>query len=384
MAEAVAVIGLVSSIASLVELSAIVVSRLREFASKTSDVPESFRSLSVRLPLLTATLERITAQAQACRLPTDVTEALQAVVDSTSRQVSIVQVCLSTIIPPENASKIERAVKALKSLAKEDKVCQAVDKIHEDIDFLVLHQTTQHVDTGDRILKELSKLTVAPPTAPYSFGICLGQAPQIDLDAFVGRTSELQQLRDGLLPTKHPHRQCIVSISGMGGVGKTQVSLAHVRECAEEYSTVFWVNAADEISLRRSMAALSVVIDQKATPQVAQSTDDEKVQIEQVRRWLSVSGNDKWLLIFDNYDDPNLPGIRSPTGYDIRSFFPHRSQGSIIITTRSPRLTFGRQLRLRKLDDVKTGVAILSQRSGQDLSDGEHATRQEHLQELPF
>ena len=285
------------------------------------------------------------------------------------------QVCLSKIIPPENASKIERAVKALKSLAKEDKVCQAVDKIHKDIDFLVLHQTTQHVDTGDRILEVLAKLTLAPPTAPYSFGICIGQAPQIDSDAFIGRTSELQQLRDVLLPAKHPHRQCIVSVSGMGGVGKTQVSLAHVRECAEEYSTVFWVNAADEISLRRSMAALSMVIDQKATPQVAQSTDDEKVQIEQVRRWLSVSGNDKWLLIFDNYDDPNLPGIRSPTGYDVRSFFPFRSHGSILITTRSTKVTFGKQLRLLKLEDVVTSVAILSQRSRRDLSYGEMGTQ---------
>ena len=54
MAEAAAIIGLVASIASLVELSAKVVSRLYDFTSKTADIPESFRSLSTRLPLLTA------------------------------------------------------------------------------------------------------------------------------------------------------------------------------------------------------------------------------------------------------------------------------------------------------------------------------------------
>ncbi len=59
MAEAAAIIGLVSSIASLVDLSAKVVSRLQEFTSKTSDIPESFRSLLNRLPLLTATLQHI-------------------------------------------------------------------------------------------------------------------------------------------------------------------------------------------------------------------------------------------------------------------------------------------------------------------------------------
>jgi hypothetical protein len=50
MAEAAAVIELVSSIASLVDLSAKVVSRPRDFASKTSNIPESFRSLSTQLP----------------------------------------------------------------------------------------------------------------------------------------------------------------------------------------------------------------------------------------------------------------------------------------------------------------------------------------------
>jgi hypothetical protein len=56
MTEAAAIIGLVASIASLVDLSARVVSRLHDFTSKTSEIPESFRSLLIRLPLLTATL----------------------------------------------------------------------------------------------------------------------------------------------------------------------------------------------------------------------------------------------------------------------------------------------------------------------------------------
>ncbi|KAL9630085.1 MAG: hypothetical protein Q9164_006593 [Protoblastenia rupestris] len=121
MAEAAAVVGLVASIASLVDLSAKVASRLRDFTSKSSDVPESFRSLSTRLPLLTATLQHIRSQAEAGHLPEDVTRALDAVVDNTSEQISTVQTSLSKILPSDAASKLERALKALKSLAKEDK-----------------------------------------------------------------------------------------------------------------------------------------------------------------------------------------------------------------------------------------------------------------------
>jgi NB-ARC domain len=211
----------------------------------------------------------------------------------------------------------------------------------------------------------------SPPASSRSFGVCLSQAPRIAPDAFIGRTIELQQLQDWLSPKTNVNRQRIVSIVGMGGMGKTQLSLAHVDTCADDYSSVFWVNAKDETSLRQSMAQLCAVINDESTPSAAQSADDEKLKVDKVRRWLSESGNDQWLFIFDNYDDPCLPGIRSLTGYDIRSFFPTRSQGSIIITSRSPRLTFSKQLKLQKLENFNTSVAILSQRSGRDLSHGE-------------
>ena len=64
MAEVVATVGLVASIASLVDLSAKVAARIYEFTSKTTEVPESFRSLLTRLPLLTATLQDIRSQAE--------------------------------------------------------------------------------------------------------------------------------------------------------------------------------------------------------------------------------------------------------------------------------------------------------------------------------
>lgn len=119
------------------------------------------------------------------------------------------------------------------------------------------------------------------------------------------------------------------------------------------------------------MAGLGGVICHDSGAPVVQSADDEKFKIDLVRRWLLEPGNDQWLLIFDNYDHPHLPGVRSPTGYDIRSFFPTCSQGSIIITSRSTKLTFSKQLKLQKLEDVNSSVAILSQRSGRDIFQGE-------------
>ncbi|KAL9591462.1 MAG: hypothetical protein Q9179_007698, partial [Wetmoreana sp. 5 TL-2023] len=248
MAEAAAIVGLVASIASLVDLSAKVVSRLPG------------------------------------RLPEDVTKALTAVVDNAFEQVSTVQTSLAKVLPSDGASKLERALKALKSLAKEDKVQQALEKIDRN-----------------------------------------------------------------------------------NGMGKTQLSLAHIRDHADDYSSVFWLNAKDEPNLRQSMANLSVIVFPQSAGPAAPSGDDEKLQIDKVRRWLSEAGNDQWLLIFDNYDNPRLPGIDSSTGYDIRTYFPHRAQGSILITTRSPRLLFAKQLPLKKLEDVEQSLAILAVRSGRKV-----------------
>ena len=95
--------------------------------------------------------------------------------------------------------------------------------------------------------------------------------------------------------------------------------------------------------------------------------------VQQARQWLSRPDNNKWLVVYDNYDDPRLPGINSSTGYDLRDFFPHRAHGSILITTRSPRLIYAKQLRLNKFDDVNQSLAVLARRSGRTTTGGEQS-----------
>ena len=70
--------------------------------------------------------------------------------------MSDLQSFLSKILPVDGASKLKRALKALKSLAKEDKVQRALKEIDGNNNILVLHQTTRHVNTGDRVLEALS------------------------------------------------------------------------------------------------------------------------------------------------------------------------------------------------------------------------------------
>jgi hypothetical protein len=371
MAEALAVIGLVAAITQFVDYGYKVVKRLDEFTSATSEVPESFRSIQTRLQRVIETLKRVQVRAGAGRFSEADAQALKPVVQSSLAHAQELTSIIDKAVPDGKFSTFERRLHALKSLAYDRKVQKIVEQLQSDIQILIFFQTTSHSDTSDEIREELSRLSLTPTSPPpnYAFGLDLGAAPQIEEGAFMGREAELRQLCDWLTPPG----QTVVAVSALGGMGKTQLSIAFAKQSRAVFSSVFWMNAKDELGLKQDLVALSQRIFEQSQPSSVGGQVDEDQIIEQLRRWFSRAGNDRWLILFDNYDDPKIPGVKSDTGYDIRRYFPHRSQGSILITTRSRRLKFAKQLRLQKIEDVEQSVAILSQRSDRDLKNGQLA-----------
>lgn len=206
----------------------------------------------------------------------------------------------------------------------------------------------------------------------YDSGVRLRDAPQIDEDHFIGRDHELEQLQTWLTP--RPGRRNVVALCGMGGMGKTQLSIHMIKRSESRYSSVYWLNAKDEDTLKAGLAVLAMEVAQISASSTLTDAHNEEQLVKKARQWLSQQGNDKWLIVYDNYDNPRLQGIDSATGYDIRAYFPDREQGSILITTRSPQLTFAKQFRIKKLQDVGLSLGILATRSGRKVDGGERKT----------
>jgi hypothetical protein len=140
-----------------------------------------------------------------------------------------------------------------------------------------------------------------------------------------------------------------VSISGLGGIGKTQLALEYAhRYYPKVYRAVFWVSAADKATLQGSYDSLAQTLE---LPERHEPELDRRVQA--VKRWLETHTN--WLLIMDNADDLHLA----------RAFFPVKHHGHILLTTRSQFTgkIGARQIEVEKMEPEE-GLVFLLRRSG--------------------
>jgi hypothetical protein len=188
-------------------------------------------------------------------------------------------------------------------------------------------------------------------SSEYDRGLNLFDAPNIDDHFFIGRDEELEQMEAILLSgLDSPDRKVLV-LGGMGGIGKTQMAIHYAKRRRTSYSSIFWLNAASESSLKGSFRILA----RRILPTDSANVIDDDQLWTHVSNWFSELDNTRWLLIFDNYDDPHR--------YNIERYYPYVSHGSIIITTRLPDRLNGRKIKIRSMNNVHDGLRILATRS---------------------
>lgn len=200
----------------------------------------------------------------------------------------------------------------------------------------------------------------------FSIPFSLFDVPEIE--EFVGRKEELIRIKEAF--QDHGSQRKVVLLCGLGGIGKTQLAVAFFKRHRDTYPAIFWFNGKNEDTLKQSFAGVAKRLYKEYPSSTLLRTAAEEKDANQivttVNQWLSMRGNDQWILVFDNVDNPKLPGISDPQAYDIRSYFPEAHQGSILITTRSSRLEIGKVVFVRKLVDIQESITILASMSGRE------------------
>jgi hypothetical protein len=182
-------------------------------------------------------------------------------------------------------------------------------------------------------------------------GILRGQAPYIASELFVGRGYELDEIEKILHPDRKAQKQRRLVLGGMGGIGKTQLAIAYAESGRGSYTSVFWLNAVSEATLKDSFRSTASLIFDIEEPGVL----EDKEIVRRVHQWLCTPKNTGWLLIFDNYDDPSQ--------FQIDHYYPPASHGAIVVTSRRPDHVAGTSLYVKPFQHVEDSLAVLQTRS---------------------
>lgn len=191
------------------------------------------------------------------------------------------------------------------------------------------------------------------------------------VERFEGRDEEVARTAEVLLPTSTDQmRRKVFIIHGLGGVGKTQLSVEYIRKHHKNYSAVFWIDSSTKDGVKRSIADLASrlpprQLSEKTRKYLENRSSDVDEAVKGVLNWFSRPSNDQWLLVFDNVDREITVPPTSIEAFNVEAYFPTADQGSILITSRlaSLREIGADDLKLRPVDQL-LGKTILENSSG--------------------
>lgn len=198
-------IGLASAVVTLIDIGTKVATRLREL-SETGDIPEVFRDIKTRLPLILSIVTR--TQNETHNLSPEAQEAFEEVVRQCFEQTSQLNDILKKVVIAQGDSRLKRTVKAGVSLVEEGRVQRIATGLRDNVQLLTFLSVTP-------VKKEKSPLERRPsvPLPSYVSATGLFLVPFTRDEQFIGRAKSLQAISAAF------ETQSRVAIAGMGGVG---------------------------------------------------------------------------------------------------------------------------------------------------------------------
>src|SRR5581483_8220561 len=164
---------------------------------------------------------------------------------------------------------------------------------------------------------------------------------------FTGREDILAHLYTVLRSNRTAALTQAQAISGLGGIGKTQIAIEYAYRYRDHYQAIFWVNASTRETLNTDLAALVAFLGLSE-----QYERDQDIVVPVVKHWLA--SHTDWLLILDNVDKPEM----------IVDFLPAHAMGDVLLTTR-----------LQALGTVAQGIDVEKMGLNESVSFLLHRTR---------
>lgn len=212
------------------------------------------------------------------------------------------------------------------------KLCQLFEKTVEELGLLQESTAKKPDELSDRGSEQCEQAIPLLWSVPYHRN-----------PFFTGRDSMLERLYSELRSEKAVALTQTQAISGLGGIGKTQVAIEYAYRYRSHYKAIFWARAETRdvfIADFISMAELLCLPEKNA--------QDPHHALAAVRNWLHTSAD--WLLILDNVEDFSIFKDDIPTG----------GNGHIILTTRTQATgTLARRINLEQMQPEESTLFLL-------------------------
>ena len=131
---------------------------------------------------------------------------------------------------------------------------------------------------------------------------------------FTGRAELLAELEAAL---RSGGPTVVQAVTGMGGIGKTTAAIEYAHRHHDEFDIAWWVPAEDPALIPERLAELALALD------LTTATSPAGVGV--ARLLGELARRDRWLVVFDNAEDPRALSRLLPEG-----------PGQVLITSRNP------------------------------------------------
>jgi tetratricopeptide (TPR) repeat protein len=152
---------------------------------------------------------------------------------------------------------------------------------------------------------------------------------------FTGRELELAQLEEKLFTEGSTTK---VAITGLGGVGKTQLVLESLFRMKDKHNdcTAVWISAVNMESLQQSYLDVAQQLG-------ILGCEEDKADVKRlVQSHLSKQSTGRWLLVFDNADDIDMwiakAGSKQQGSPPLIDYLPKSKQGAVVFTIRDRKI----------------------------------------------
>jgi hypothetical protein len=165
-AEAIAVLGVISSVIAIVDGT----KQVYDAASNATGLPEAFREVAGRLPLVKEFLGSVEQHIRDDHVDEPSCKAMRPLIDKCTVRAKTLDTIFQKVLPPDDASRWDRYISAAKTLGKGGRVETLMKGLLDDVLLLASKHgmMTATADQVEHLAKAIQDMSSIEPSIPDS------------------------------------------------------------------------------------------------------------------------------------------------------------------------------------------------------------------------